>query len=213
MRSGALAQHYSLKTDDELLALAADYGSLADEAQSLLAAELRRRNLEAPISTSIETKTHRLWDRPIAKFFRVVGTLLLNLGVAIFGTGSIESFIWSRIGPSRSLFEVEAREWLLSVSIAALLGFLVSRRWQNKAAMWVWVVPVAFLAFRALLYATNKGSISVWEHFFAPNCLNDRAECRDFLLFTTSAARTVAYSLVIWVSARLETLPKKTDVP
>ena len=69
MRSGALAQHYSLKTDDELLALAADYGSLADEAQSLLAAELRRRNLEAPISTSIETKTHRLWDRPMSLGF------------------------------------------------------------------------------------------------------------------------------------------------
>jgi len=35
------------------------------------------------------------------------------------------------------------------------------QRWPNKAAMWVWVLPVLFLAFRVLLYATNKSDNSI----------------------------------------------------
>jgi hypothetical protein len=49
------------------------------------------------------------------------------------------------------------------------LSFIVCRGWPNKAAMWVWVLPVLFLAFRVLLYATNKSDNSIWEHFFAPS--------------------------------------------
>jgi len=40
MQSAALLDHYSSKTDDEPLALAAAPGSLVEEAQSVLASEL-----------------------------------------------------------------------------------------------------------------------------------------------------------------------------
>lgn len=210
MQSAALVEHYSSKTDDELLALAANPSSLVEEAQLVLATELRRRNLAVLIPTSITSQSpHR--NRPVANFSRTVGSLLLNLAIAVFGTAIIESSIWSRMGQSRSMFEVITREWLFSVTIAALLSYIVCRRRPNKAAMWVWVLPVLFLAFRVLLYATNKIDNSIWEHFLAPNCINGKAECRDFWIFTIVAARTVVYSLVGWVSWRL--WPKKTDSP
>ena len=52
---------YSSKTDDELLALAADLDSLVDEARPVLADELRRRNLTSSQTThaSIESQTVR----------------------------------------------------------------------------------------------------------------------------------------------------------
>ena len=31
---------------------------------------------------------------------------------------------------------------------------------------------------------------SLPKHFLAPKCMNDTAECRDFLIFTISAARS-----------------------
>ena len=64
-------------------------GSLVEEAQSVLASELRRRNLTVPIPTSITSQSpHR--NRPVANFFRTVGSLVLNLAIAIFGTAIAE---------------------------------------------------------------------------------------------------------------------------
>ena len=45
MQPDSLAQRYSSKTDDELLTLAADQGSLTPEARALLATELDHRKL------------------------------------------------------------------------------------------------------------------------------------------------------------------------
>lgn len=45
MQRDSFEQLYSTKTDDELLALAADKASLRDDAKPILVDELRRRNL------------------------------------------------------------------------------------------------------------------------------------------------------------------------
>jgi membrane protease YdiL (CAAX protease family) len=233
------AQHYSSKTDDELLALAANPDSLVEEARPILADELRRRNLPArpaqiaveplifspegtgvakffrtagaflmdlatqPIQSAVEYLTFSLGGTAVAKFLRAAGVFLLNLAIAILGTSMIESSISSQIGHARSLSGIEARLWLSSLTIAALLGFFVCRRWPTKSAMWVWTLPVVFFAFRVLLYRSSNSALvgsSILKHFLAPNCLNDTADCHDFLIFTISAARTVAYSLAAWVS-------------
>ena len=48
----SFAKVYSSKSDDELLALAVDPGSLVEEANRALEAELERRNLEKPLPLS-----------------------------------------------------------------------------------------------------------------------------------------------------------------
>ena len=218
MLPDSLVQHYSSKTDDELLALAANPDSLVEEARPLLADELRRRNLDVqPIPTSFDSQKTRNLGSTVAKFSRTVGEFLLNLCIALFGTAMIESSIWSQIGHARSLSEVEIRSWFLNSTIAALLGFFVCRRWRTKSAMWVWILPAAFFAFRVLLYSTSRSNSllvgsSLPQHFFAPKCVNDTAECRDFLIFTISAARTVAYSLAACVSWHFQRRQNRTEI-
>jgi hypothetical protein len=211
-----LMQVYSSKTDDELLALAASRDSLVEEARPILEGELRRRSLVGqPIPTETEHHNPSFRDTAVGKFLRTVGVFLLNLLVAVFGTAMIESSIWSQIGHPRSVSGVEAREWLLSLAIGAFLGFVVCMQWPNQSAVWVWVLPVAFLMVRVFLYggsASNSVLVetSRSEHFFAPNCLNDKAACNDFFIFTIPFARTAAYSLAAWISLHFQTRPSKS---
>lgn len=211
-----LAQQYSCKTDDELLALAANPDSLVEEARPILADELRRRNLATqPTQIAVEYLASTPGGTAVAKFFRTAGVFLLNLAIAILGTSMIESSIWSQIGHARSLSGIEARLWLSSLTIAALLGFFVCRRWPTKSALWVWILPVAFFAFRVLLYRNGNSLLvgsSVLRHFLAPTCLNNTADCQDFLTFTISAARTASYSLAAWVSWHFRRRPSNQTV-
>jgi hypothetical protein len=212
----SLAQLYSSKTDDELLALAADKNSLFEDARPILASEIRRRNLLDIPPTDVKPPAPRLRDSTVGKFFRSVGEFLLNYVVAVIGTTMMESSIWSRIGHSHSVSEVLAREWLLGPTIAALLGVFVGRRWLPKSAPWVWILPAALFVFRTLLYETSSPSSvlafkSFSGHFLAPNCLTDRIACTDFFVFTIPAARTASYSLTAWISLRFQRQSNNTD--
>jgi len=212
----SLAQLYSSKTDDELLLLAADPNALVEEARPILAEELRRRALVIqPALRKVEEQTPNLWSRRSSKPIRTFVMFLLNLANAIFGTGLLEPFILPNIGFSRSLAEWEVRAWVFSITLAALLGFLTFRRWRQRSAMWVWTLPVAFLAFGAMAYAGREGSVmggdSLWKHFIAPNC-SDRQSCRDFLIFIVPLARSVAYSAAAWLTSHFEKAPSKSEV-
>lgn len=73
MRRDSLVQLYSSKTDDELLALAANLDSLVEEARPVLADELHRRNLVVqPAPAEVESHTLNLRNTAIGKFFRTV---------------------------------------------------------------------------------------------------------------------------------------------
>lgn len=216
MEPQSLAQLYSSKTDDELLALAADGDSLSEDARPILESEIRRRNLLVVPQADAKPPDPRLRDTAVGKFFRSVGEFLLNYVVAVIGTAMIESSIWSQIGRTHSVSEVLTREWLLGPAIAASVGFFVGRRWLSKTAPWVWILPAGVFAIRALLYeASSNSSVLAFNsfsgHFLAPNCLTDRTACTDFFVFTIPAARTASYSLAAWVSLRFRRQPSKTD--
>ena len=218
MESKSLAQVYSSKTDDELIALAANLDALVQEVRPILADELLRRNLTSVQSSRAgsEYEAPALRNMAVGRLFRAVGAFVLNLAVAFFGTAMIESSIWSQIGRARSIAGIERREWFLSLTIAALLGFFMRRRWQTKSAMWVWVLPVTFFALGVLMYGAKSRSVLAGgfsEHFFAPNCVTNSFECRDFLLFTIPAARTVAYSVAARVSLHFQTRTARAGVP
>jgi hypothetical protein len=201
-----LADTYSSKTDEELIALATDRDSLVEEARTVLADELLRRNI-AVIKPSGVERTDAPTNSAISKLLRFVGAFALNLAIAILGTTVVESPIWStwsQFGRAHSAYGIEAREWFLSLTIAAVLGFFIGRR-RTTTAIWVWTLPVVFFAFGALTYSGRSGSSVLGEggfreHFFAPNCLADPHNCRDFFTFTVPAARTVAYSLAARLS-------------
>jgi hypothetical protein len=140
-------------------------------------------------------------------FGRAAGIFLLHLLAATFGPAAFESLLWSVIGQPHSLSALEGREWILSVTSAALIGYFASKRWPNKAAMWVWTLPVALLIIRIALYgSTSRSAVaggSAAKHFLHPDCSRDIAECQDFLVVTVLSIRAVAYSVAAAVSARL----------
>lgn len=207
MQNKSLAEIYSSKSDDDLIALATDADALIDEA--VLADELLRRNITVkPPAT--ERSTPKKNSR-VVSLLRLLGAFVLNLVVAIFGTAIVESSIWSawsRIGRAHSIAGVEAREWFLSLTIAALLGIFVGRRW-SRTAVWVWTLPVVFFGLGALLYSTRPNGrflagVGFAEHFFVPNCLANPHDCRDFFVFTIPAARAAAYSLAVRLSSHFQ---------
>jgi hypothetical protein len=197
VQNKALAEIYSSKTDDELIALAADADALVDEARPVLADELLRRNITVPKPPASERSTSQK-DSRVVKLLRFVGAFALNLAIAVFGTTVVESPIWSawsQIGRAHTMSGIEAREWFLSLLIAALLGVFIGRR-RPATAIWVWTLPVAFFGLGALLYSARPNTSVLVEggfaqHFFVPY-LHDR---RDFFLFTIPAVRAAAYSL------------------
>lgn len=81
--------------------------------------------------------------------------------------------------------------------------------------MCVWTLPVAFLAFGTLTHSGREsgvsGADSLWRHFIAPNCI-DKESCRDFLIFTIPAARSVAYSVAAWLASHCLSFSGKSKV-
>jgi hypothetical protein len=215
VQASPLAQLYSSKTDDELLTLAADPYSLVDEARPILADELHRRNLAQPITRPFADHIPGFWRTTSGKILGGAGAFVLNLVAAILGTAVIASPIWSWLSHARSVSAIEEREWLLSATIAALLGFFVCQRWPMRIAAWVWTLPVAWFALGFLAYQAPRSALlsSRSEHFFAPNCLNYTSRCRDFIVFTIPAVRAAAYSLGAWVSVHFRGHPIKELSP
>jgi hypothetical protein len=210
VQTKSLTDTYSSKTDEELIALATDPDSLLEEARTILSDELQRRNI-AVAKPSYPERTSAPRNDAIKKVLRFIGAFALNLAIAILGTTLIESPIWStwsQFGRARSVHGIEAREWFLSLMIAAMLGFFIGRR-RTATAIWVWTLPVAFFALGALMYS-GRSSSSVLvgggfgEHFFAPSCSTDPHRCRDFFTFTVPAVRAVTYSLAARLSLHFQ---------
>jgi len=212
MQRDSLALLYASKTDDELLALAADLDSLTEEARPVLGDELRSRNLTSPQPnpTTVEHQTSPSPNKPLGEIFRTAGAFVAHLVAALLGTGMVESpfaaIVRAVVGQPRSLASIEAKIWLTSVTTAALLGYFISKYRPSKTALWVWTLPGAILVCRVLLYGIGN-PVSAAEHFLAPNCLDSKSKCQDFLVFTLSAVRACGYSLGAWISMRFQKRP------
>jgi hypothetical protein len=135
-----------------------------------------------------------------------VGTFALNLAIVTFGTPVSAAPVlsaWSRLSRAHSVYGIEARQWFLSFTIAALMGFFIGRRW-TKTAIWVWILPVIIFVSRAVEYSTGETpgvlvSSGLVQHFLAPNCVADRPGCRDFYGSTLPVVETLGYSLGAWL--------------
>jgi hypothetical protein len=120
--------------------------------------------------------------------------LIVNLSCALIGTAIVSTSI-GRLYKPQSINGVVAKEWLLSILIAATIGFWAYRRGSdNEAAVWTWVLPAVWFTVRLI---TQLPGGNVVFKFSGAGCnLGLRAvECTNFFVFTIIFIRSVAYSL------------------
>jgi len=130
------------------------------------------------------------------KFF---GLLIVNFVVALIGTAIVETAI-GKAFPSHSLSAVLWKEWILSITCGAFIGFWMWHTWHGDAAKWTWVLPAVWFGFKVLLAI---GGGTVWFQFSGIGCASGirSVECRNFFVFTIPFVRCVSYSLGAYVSS------------
>lgn len=205
-------QFYSSKTDDELLALSADEESLREEAKQTLIRELQRRGLDAASVSTGEVKNGNISPtrRPFPRSLRFSGILILNVFVAVLGTAALEREIGSVIHPT-SIDGLLGKWWSLDFSCAALIGFLVWRRWNSEASKWTWAVPAVWFGFKLVLLLMSREQQSVlvaghgiWYQFSGADCQNGfhaGSGCVNYWVFTAPLFRGLSYSIGAYLSS------------
>ncbi|HET8635888.1 MAG TPA: hypothetical protein VFL96_03475 [Acidobacteriaceae bacterium] len=140
----------------------------------------------------------------VKKILRRAGALLLHFFIAVFGVAVIITAIYiplSHFFPPQTINSVVARGYFLSILIAALVGFFVYRSWKAEAAKWVGIIGISLFVSRAASgLASSQGGI--WFQMLGGACRegNRATGCINYLTFTTTAVRTVCYSVGAWLA-------------
>ena len=209
----SLDQLYSAKTDDELLVLLADNASLREEAKSVLADELRRRNLLAVPARSERRSSCAGTLASKSLFVRMnifCGILILNIFVELLGTELLVTEIGAMFHP-QSIADVLWKTWSLNLLGAASIGFFMWRTWKTEATKWTWVLSALWFG---LSFVTFKGNGGIWSHFSGADCVGGvrSSGCTDFFAFTVPLVRGVAYSIGAGFSSMLTRLKPQSQV-
>jgi hypothetical protein len=132
-------------------------------------------------------------------FLKFCGFLLIDLAVAIIGTAILDSAV-RRMVPSHSVAEIVTKEIVLSIVVAALIGFGMWRTWRNSAAKWTWVPAAVWFVFG---YLTIAGSTDVWGRLsgFGSGSVLSAPDVRSFFVFTVPLIRASSYSLGAYISS------------
>jgi hypothetical protein len=167
---------YSSKTDEELLALAADQDALTEDARSALAEELERRNLaiESSVSTDNETAAVAPSDSPSIFVLRAkwVGLWLLNTLIATIGVGFTEGLVTESIRPFTTLATRIRLTWTpyypLPVIAGLVVGYFTYLCFKGSYRYWAWVAPAALVMDAVVKWrAANQSSwAAAGVHFF-----------------------------------------------
>jgi hypothetical protein len=207
VRRNSLTQLYSSKTDEELLALAAEHDSLIEEARSVLAGELQRRKLPSGAGTTIAVPQPLL---PSGSLFTtrakwvglwLVNTLISTVGVAFtvgLLTYSTQSFV-SRATRIRFLL---TPYYPVPIIAGLVIGYFSYTRFKGSYRYWTWVVPAALVILSLLGWKdANQTSWSAAAfHFFGPLPYPENHDQQD-----TSVVlyMSIAYSLGTLIQAKL----------
>jgi hypothetical protein len=200
VQSKSLAEIYSSKTDDELIALAADAASLVDEARPVLADELLRRNITVKLSAAVQSGAQK--DSRAVKLLRLAGSLLINLTAAVIGTTILDTEV-RRVIPTHTVAAILWKEIILSVVCAAFIGFFMWRTWRSSAAKWIWVVAALWFVFG---YLTIAGSTNPWGRLsgFSSGSVLSGPDTRTFFTFTVPFIRAIFYSVGAYISSMMQ---------
>lgn len=200
VQSKSLAEVYSSKTDGELIALAADAGALLDEARPVLADELLRRNITVKLSATARSSPEK--DSRAFKLFRLAGSLLINLAVAVIGTGILDTEVRPVI-PTHTVTAGVWKEIILSIIGAAFFGFFMWRTWRSSAAKWIWILAAPWFLFG---YLTIARSANPWGRLsgFSSGSVLSGPDVRTFFVFTVPFIRAIFYSAGTFISSLMQ---------
>lgn len=219
MNCQSLEQLYSSKTDDELLALSADETFLREEAKQILIRELLRRGLDVASVANDEVRLGTISERrrPFRRSIKFGGLLILNAFVAVLGTASLEAEIGSVIHP-RSIVGLLWKWWSLDLFCAALIGFLVWRKWKTQATKWTWTLPAVWFVLRFVFALMSHhqpsvliGGHGIWYQFSGADCQSGYragSGCVDYWAFTAPCVRGLTYSIGAYLSSKMYGMTK-----
>jgi len=136
--------------------------------------------------------------------------------VAVLGTAVLDTAFGKAFHP-HSLSAILWKEWILSLTCAAFIGFFMWRTWRVSAAMWVWILPTLWFALRFLpaLFASQSHSALIgrglWGQFSGAACDGGTHAmgCLNFFVFTIPFVRGASYSF----GARLAAWASKSQSP
>jgi hypothetical protein len=190
---------YGQKSDEELLALQAQFQSLTEVGQSALQAELEERKLwpgEGGLQPEYPTEPIAS-ENLIFRGARAFGFVLLNLFVAVFGTAIVETLLGHIYHP-RTISAVLIKTDLLSALCGFALGFVVSRRWNPRAARWIGLFGVVWFFLGACIDLSHG---SVWSRMSGIECGEGlhAGHCMEWFVFSLPAVRSVFYSAGAWL--------------
>jgi hypothetical protein len=189
-------QVYSTKTDDELLALAADEASLRDDAKPILVHELRRRKLaEASRANTSEIQSaptsHKVsralsWAKWLGLW--LLNTFTATLGVALsigIVTYSSQPFV-SRGTRMRFMEQfVYTHHYPLPIFVGLVFGFFSYVHFRGSYRYWVWILPTAGVLFSVMNW--KQSNQTSWSqsllHFFGYIPFPDNRDQLDSTLF------------------------------
>jgi hypothetical protein len=127
-----------------------------------------------------------------------LGLLVVNTVVAVIGT-AILTTAFGKVFHGHSLSAILWREYVLSISCAAFIGFGMWRTWRSHLAFWTWVLPILWFAAKFLL-AIRTGSLLF--QFSGEACVEGVRPigCINWFVFTIPLIRSVSYSLGAYAS-------------
>jgi hypothetical protein len=201
------ATDYHQLSDDELLQLWVERTQLTGNAKEALRQEIRRRGIadEAEVAVDQRVEPPHPLARPMSRALRFCGHFVLNLAVAVFGTGILVGTI-GKLVPVHSLDQILWRGWILSITCAAVIGFGMWRTWRNSAAKWIWVLPAIWFTVGLLVTSGHGNAWGRLSGFSSESVLTAR-DARSLFLFTVPLVEAISYSVGAYISSLLLPTP------
>ena len=142
---------------------------------------------------------------------KVAGVFVFEFFAIIVGPGLAESSL-PRLRPLFSWQAIVLKEWLISILLPVVLGFVCYRSWHLKTSKWIWIPAALWLAFHAESYATSHTSVLVHSsgslaHFSGADCPGDQSSCHAFWGETVPLIRTLSYSAAAGLTSLMSKQP------
>jgi hypothetical protein len=155
------------------------------------------------------------------KLLRDLSLYLGHFLTAVIGTAILTTAFGRLIHP-RSIGGFVAKEWILDILLAGLLGFFAYSISRSKVGAWVWVPTVVWFAFGTVSLIPiirGQSALSPDRGFLYQISGSACAEglravgCRDFIVFTLPLIRSIGYSVGVFVAMMvLGAIPKHRAV-
>jgi hypothetical protein len=133
----------------------------------------------------------------VSRYARFAGSLLINLFLAVFGTGALETMFGVLYHPN-SIPLLLWKSVGMGLLFGVLLGGLMYKFFKPAAAKWVWILPAVWFCWRIFLFVSPELSFRyVWQQMSGTVCISEsRAQgCgTTFFVFTLPLIRAIAYA-------------------